>query len=155
MLAGQADEGRDGGDIVGVTLICEYTKKNMDMGYGGFNRLRKKVAELAGEPFYSHYMKLDDLVLGFTPDEVLQEFDQETYRMLRAGEASPHVVTFCMQPDCEGRVTWKTCRKLLKIIGDYDDDIAYGYAARTHCGFKDFKAILQDCVKRKCSMRWR
>lgn len=51
--------------------------------------------------------------------------------------------------------SWMSCRKLLKIIGDYDDELAYGYAARPNSGFKDFKRILEDCVKRKCSMRWR
>lgn len=137
---------------MGVTLVCEYTKRNMDMGYIGFNRLRKKIAELAGEPFFSHYMKLDDLL--FAQEDAILEFDQMTYRMLRAGKVSPHIVTFCMQSDCGGRVTWKTCRKLLQIIGDYDDEIAYGYAANPNSGFKNFKQILQDCVKHKCSMRW-
>jgi hypothetical protein len=37
---------------MGVTLVCEYTKRSMDLGYIGFNRLRHKIAELAGEPFF-------------------------------------------------------------------------------------------------------
>ena len=45
---------------MGVTLVCEYTKRSMDLGYIGFNRLRRKIAELAGEPFLSHYAKLDN-----------------------------------------------------------------------------------------------
>ena len=31
----------------------------------------------------------------------------------------------------------------------------YKRQARPNSGFKDFKRILEDCVKRKCSMRWR
>lgn len=52
LLAAQADEGRNGGNTMGVTLVCEYTKRSMDLGYIGFNRLRHKIAELAGEPFF-------------------------------------------------------------------------------------------------------
>ena len=137
---------------MGVTLLCEHTKRNMDMGYFGFNRLRIKIAELAGEPFFTHYTKLDEL--QFASEERFLEFDRMTEHMVRAGEVSPHVVYFCLQSDCGGYVTWKTCRKLLQIIGDYDDKIAYGYAARPNSGFSTFKQILKDCVKHKCSMRW-
>ena len=122
----------------------------MDLGYIGFNRLRHKIAELAGEPFFNHYTKLDDLMFSD-----FLTFDLETERLIRSGKVSPHVIVFCLQSDCDGYVTWRTCRKLLKIIGDYDDELAYGYAARPNSGFKDFKRILEDCVKRKCSMRWR
>ena len=135
---------------MGVTLVCEYTKRSMDLGYIGFNRLRHKIAELAGEPFFNHYTKLDDLMFSD-----FLTFDLETERLIRSGKVSPHVIVFCLQSDCDGYVTWRTCRKLLKIIGDYDDELAYGYAARPNYGFKDFKRILEDCVKRKCSMRWR
>ena len=138
---------------MGVTLVCEYTKRGMDLGYIGFNRLRRKIAELVGEPFLSHYAKLDNLLFGTEKD--FQAFDLVTARMFWTGEVSPHVIEFCMQSDCGGFVTWRACRKLLKIIGDYDDELAYGYAARPNSGFKDFKRILADCVKHKCSMRWR
>ena len=101
---------------MGVTLACEYTKRSMDLGYIGFNRLRNKIAELAGEPFLSHYAKLDNLSFGTEKD--FQAFDLVTARMFWTGEVSPHVIEFCMQSDCGGFVTWRACRKLLKIIGD-------------------------------------
>ena len=110
---------------MGVTLVCEYTKRSMDLGYIGFNRLRRKIAELAGEPFLSHYAKLDNLLFGTEKD--FQAFDLVTARMFWTGEVSPHVIEFCMQSDCGGFVTWRACRKLLKIIGDYDDELAYGF----------------------------
>lgn len=115
---------------------------------------KDKVAELAGEPFLSHYMKLNELLFGPKDGFHFREFDRITERMVLTGAVSPHVVEFCLQSDCEGFITWKTCRKLLKIIGDYDDEAAYGYAARPNSGFKAFKSILEDCVKHKCSMRW-
>lgn len=47
------------------------------------------------------------------------------------------------------------CKELLKIIGDYDDNVLYGYIGRPDCAkFRDFKAILQDCADNKCDMIW-
>ena len=40
---------------MGVSISCKKTGKSIDMGYGGFFNLRKKVAELAGGPFAEHY----------------------------------------------------------------------------------------------------
>ena len=82
---------------MGVTLVCEYTKRSMDLGYIGFNRLRRKIAELAGEPFLSHYAKLDNLLFGTEKD--FQAFDLVTARMLWTGEVSPHVIEFSLQSD--------------------------------------------------------
>lgn len=45
---------------MGVTIRCKKAGKDMDMGGGGFNRLRNQVAKLVGEPFASHYLKLDN-----------------------------------------------------------------------------------------------
>lgn len=45
---------------------------------------------------------------------------------------------------------------VIKVIGDYDDAIHYGYAGRKDCAmFRDFKAILTDCAVHKCDMVWR
>ena len=45
---------------------------------------------------------------------------------------------------------------MLKVIGNYDDNICYGYAGREDCAmFRDFKKILEDCAEHKCSMVWR
>ena len=33
---------------MGITISCKKTGRSIDIGYGGFNRLRNKVAELAG-----------------------------------------------------------------------------------------------------------
>lgn len=41
------------------------------------------------------------------------------------------------------------------IMSNYDN-VLYGYIGRPDCAkFRDFKAILQDCVDNKCNMEWR
>lgn len=148
---------------MGVTLQCKKTGTSIDMGYGGFGRLRDKVSELTGEPFASHMEKLDLQTcarLQFASkeerDKFNADFDAETQRMIDAKQVSIKIVDFCLQPDCEGSIRYGACKELLKAIGDYDDNIAYGYAARKDCAmFRDFKALLQECVDNRCMLVWR
>ena len=141
---------------MGLKLMCEYTKRRLDFGYfgSGFNCLQRKIAKLAGEPFFSHYSKLFDLMSNPNP-EILLSYDFETERLIRSGKVSPHVVDFCLQPDCGGFVTWRACRKLLQIIDGYDNVVVSYYAVSSTITLGDVGQILKDCVKHKCSMRWR
>lgn len=147
---------------MGVTLQCKKTGTFIDMAYGGFNRLRNKVAELAGEPFASHMKKLDlqtCMSLQFASkeerDKFNADFDTETQRMIDAKQVSIKIVDFGLQPDCAGSIRYGACKEILKVIGDYDDNIAYGYASRKDCAmFRDFKALLRECVDNRCMLTW-
>lgn len=147
---------------MGVTLQCKKTGTSIDMGYGGFNRLRDKVAELTGEPFASHMKKLNFqtcMSLQFASkeerDKFNADFNAKTQRMIDAKQVSVKIVDFCLQPDCEGKIHYGACKEILKVIGDYDDDIAYGYTGRKDCAmFRDFKALLQECVDNRCMLTW-
>lgn len=136
---------------MGVSISCKKTGKSIDMGYGGFFNLRKKVAELAGGPFAEHYASLNP----FGDEEYFEAFDRKTSEILEKKQADIKIVDFCLQSDCDGKIHYGVCKNILKAIGDYDDDIAYGYFGRPDCAmFKDFKEILEDCVKNKCDMLW-
>lgn len=139
--------------------ISIYAKKNprkiIDLGMGGFLRLRRKVAELAGEPWASHYKKLTDTVPSLCDNQFYEDFDSKTEQLLIKKAVSVKLVDFCLQSDVEGAIRYGACKQLLKIIGNYDDDILYGYAGRKDCAmFKDFKTILQECADKKCDMVW-
>lgn len=142
---------------MGITISCKKTRKSIDIGYGGFLRLRNKVADLVGEPWASHYHKLDYApIIGDSRKKFYEEFNAETERLLKEKKVSIKIVDFCLQPDCEGSIRYGACKEILKVIGDYDDDILYGYYGRPDCAkFKDFKEILQDCAYHKCDMVWR
>ena len=136
---------------MGVSISCKKTGKSIDMGYGGFFNLRKKIAELAGGPFAEHYASLKT----FGDEEYFEAFDRKTSEILEKKQADIKIVDFCLQSDCDGKIHYGACKNILKAIGDYDDDIAYGYSGRPDCAmFKDFKEILEDCVKNKCDMLW-
>ena len=136
---------------MGVSISCKKTGKSIDMGYGGFFNLRKKVAELAGGPFAEHYASLKT----FGNEEYFEAFNRRTSEILEKKQADIKIVDFCLQSDCDGKIHYGACKNILKAIGDYADNIAYGYFGRPDCAmFKDFKEILEDCVKNKCDMIW-
>lgn len=146
---------------MGVTISCRKTGRSIDLGGGGFFNLRNKVSYLVGDPWASHYRKLEDIfrkAFSMSDEERRQAynaFDAETERLLAEKKVSFKVVDFLLQPDCEGLIRYGACKELLKIIGDYDDNVLYGYIGRPDCAkFRDFKAILQDCADNKCDMIW-
>lgn len=141
---------------MGLTISCRKTKRSIDMGSGGFFRLRMKVAELTGDPWASHYAKLSRPPL-FEPERkhFFDAFDQETEELLKAKAVPVQIVDFCLQSDVEGKISYTACKQLYQVVKDYDDNICYGYAARLDCAkFADFKAILEDCINNKCGLEW-
>ncbi|MEE0992549.1 MAG: hypothetical protein UH542_06185 [Bacteroidales bacterium] len=145
---------------MGVTIYCKKTKSSIDMGYGGFNNLRNKVAELAGGPFYPHYLLLSEPRVMFVFDEkrrkqFFEDFDKRTAELIETKQADIKIVDFLLQPDCGGKIRYGACKNILKAIGDYDDDVLYGYCGRPDCAkFVDFKQILQECVDTKSDLVW-
>lgn len=140
---------------MGLTI---YTNKghSIDMGYFGFNNLRQKIAELAG--IGEHYDKLTQLaisVFAYKTETAYDEYDKGTERLIREGKLNEKVADFLYAPDTSASLSYGVAKELLNVIGDYDDNIIYGYAGRPdRAMFKDFKQILEDCVKNRTKLRW-
>lgn len=143
---------------MGVTISCKKTGRSIDMGYGGFLNLRNQVGRLVGSPFASHYLDMSGPgvpLIGEARKAYFERYDKITERMVAEKKVPVKVADFLYQCDCEGVIHYGACKELLKVIGDYDDDILYGYWGRPDCAkFADFKAILRDCVENKCDMVW-
>ena len=130
----------------------------MDVGYFGFFKLRTKVAELVGSEVGEHYKKLDNILDIPSPEKntLLNRTMTKRSDWLKARNFQSKIADFLYQSDCDGKIRYGACKEILKVIGDYDDSIIYGYAGRENpAKFKDFKEILQDCVDNKCFMIWR
>lgn len=142
---------------MGITIKCKKNGESIDVSYFGFNRLRNKIAELVSDEVAAHYKQLDDFTKIPYEDrkKFFADYDEETERMIQEKKLPIKVADFLYQSDCEGKICYGACKELLKIIGEYDDDIRYGYTGRKDCAmFKDFKRILEDCVTNKCYMEW-
>ena len=142
---------------MGVTI--ESKNKSIDMGYGGFNDLRMKIAELTENDIFQHYKKLEKQILIFDSEErkeFFAKYDAKTEELDKKYEYKYNPILFFLYAsDCGGEIDCEICKELYKIIEDYDDDIAYGYVGRKDCAtFKDFKEIVKDCIDNNSPMRW-
>ena len=144
---------------MGLTIRCKKTNDAIDVSYFGFERLRNTVSNLVGRDWSNHY---SSLTANFSPmdnpreKEFYEEFDREIERLINEWKFNIKVADFLLQSDCEGSIHYGACKELLKVIGDYDDNLIYGYAGRENPAmFKDFKRVLQACVDKKCDMVWR
>lgn len=140
---------------MGVTIKCERTGKSYDMGCGGFCNLRKKVAELANAKFSELYEELTR-TLFLREKEFYDEWDRKLDQLLKTEKGlSSGIVDFCLQSDIEGKINHRTCRLIYNVVKDYDDNIIYGYAAHPDAfRFRDFKGLLEDCIRTKSPLFW-
>ena len=141
---------------MGIRLRCEQGGKSIDMGYGGLALLRQTVAKCCGPQVGKHYGLLR-CAPWLTParTEYFKHYDQTTEQLIKAEVLDKDIADFLYEPDTDGYVPYSSCQKLLKVIGNYNDNIIYGYAGRPDpAKFADFKAILQECVEKKCGLMW-
>lgn len=96
------------------------------------------------------------MLSGEEKDKYFRDYDALTEQMIKENKVNIKVADFLYQSDCEGKIRYGACKELLKVIGDYDDDVLYGYCGRPDCAkFCDFVSILKDCVENKFDMIWR
>ena len=135
------------------------SSKNRDttMGYLGFQRLRRTIAGLCPKEIAEHYNRMLDNYREILADEKVDEYNKEVDRLYAVfGRQYGKVLDFLYASDCDAEMTYGTAKQLLSVIGDYDDNIIYGYpghgdkAAR----FRDFKELLQDAADTKTNWCW-
>lgn len=131
-------------------------KHSIDMTYGGFYRLRNKIAELLNEDFGKLYHEWTDISPYNTmTDEQGNERLAQLYADHKIKDEDDVILDFLFQSDCAGKVSYQVCKKLYKVVEDYDDDFCYGYPGRPdYATFKEFKEILVECYKNRWILKW-
>lgn len=140
---------------MGVTI--HSPNFSIDMGYFGFERLRQKIADLTAKDIGEHYKALLGGAAGKENDVWIESYNRKTEELAEKYNGRYNkILNFLYAPDCDGKVSYGTCKDMLHVIGDYDDNILYGYAGRPDCAkFADFRKLLEDCVENKKPLRWR
>lgn len=142
---------------MGVTINSK--NKSIDLGYIGFNRLRKKIAELINEEIAEHYNKCEESAFIFDDnkrEEFFKKYNLETERLDKKYDYKyNYILHFLYACDCEATIKVDVCKELYELIKDYDDEICYGYSGRKDCAmFKDFKELVKDCIDNNEPMEW-
>ena len=139
---------------MGITIYSRNISH--DLGAGGFFRLRKTIAMLCPDEIRDHYMRLADGYYDLMHDG-FEEYDKETEQIYQKyRKAYGKVIDFLYAPDTGARLSYGTAGQLLKLIGDYDNDVIYGYAGwgDRAMRFHHFKEILQDAYATKTRWGW-
>ena len=146
---------------MGVTISNH--KHSIDMGCGGFLRLRTTISKLVTcKEFVDIYDELmsgsyrEWEIRGFnSSEEYFDDYDKRAIEICERNKIDEEIVTFLYASDCGGySFSAKTCRHLWKLIKDYDDDVVYGYVGRPdRAMFKDFKKIVETSAKERRVMR--
>ena len=145
---------------MGVTIECVKSENSIEMGYGGFASLREQVANLVGGQFALFYKLLTQpnimTLSGEQRKKFFEHYNAEIPKIIKAENVPETAADFLYQSDCDGKIGCDACQTLLDIIGDYDDEVCYGYIERPDAAmFKDFKVLLEECLKTKSDLVWR
>lgn len=136
-------------------------KRSIDMGSGGYLRLRTKISELLNcQEFSDIYAELlnpykEREKRGFeTMQDYYEDHDNRAIAVCEAHKLDEEVVNWLYSSDCGCSVSPKTCRHIWKFIKDYDDDAIYGYPGQKNPAmFADFKQIVKECAEDRRVMR--
>ena len=139
---------------MGVTITATNSKYEFDMGYGGFFNLRRRIALALDKNFGENYSDL-----GTCHTEEQFRANDKVAEMIIAqkklDEKYPDVIDFLYASDCEGKASYKTCRKIYNLIKDVDfGGLGFRYAAYMHNDYDEFKEFLKECATRRRNMRW-
>ena len=145
---------------MGITI--SGPSKSIDMGSGGFARLRITISKLLNcKEFAELYEDLSTggqyryAEKGFdSMSEYFDDHDEKALEICERNKLDEEIVNWLYSPDCGVSVSAKTCRHIWKIIKNYDDDVIYGYLGQKNPAmFKDFKVIIQECAEKRRVMR--
>lgn len=140
---------------MGVTI--DSKNHSIDMGCGGFNNLRTKIAELTGREIFDHYKNLEKSMWLFGEErkKFFEEYNKKISEIHEKYNVPDGILDFLYASDCGGSISVEACKQIWEIIKDYDDNILYGYIGRPDCAkFKDFKEIIRDCIENHCKLKW-
>lgn len=131
---------------MGITL--HNVSYSMDMGYGQFFNLRLAVAKYLDEKFAKLYREF----YRETGDN--NRAVEELNRYIESNFKDDCILDFLLQPDCEGNVSSKTCKRIYEVIKNYDNNYMYGYVYSNNT-FTYFKNMIHDCAVKRRKLYWR
>lgn len=112
----------------------------------GFLKFRKELAKKIDNEFGKLYERY---VLDYSEDtesaikECIKTLDDVKYS----------IADFCLQSDCDGKISYITAKNILSFIKDMDDDYNYG-RFRKETYISDIVNVLEQSAKHRCNVIW-
>lgn len=139
---------------MGITLTANGSPWEFDMGYGAFFSLRKNIALAYDKKFGEHYATLAycHTVEQYEAHDRISQLFVDDFDPDDAG-----IIDFLYQSDCEGSISYKTCKKIYDLIKDVDYS-GQRFVYATVSDGKDYehlKEFLRDCYRYHRKAYWR
>ena len=140
---------------MGFTITATNSKHDFYGGMGGFRNLRVNIAKAWDKEFGEHY---ETLIRCHCKKEY-EAFNEKANRILsndRFRQEDEDIIDFLFACDCDGSISYKTCKKIYDIIKDIDfSGEIFTYSAYSDGNdYEYFKEFLLDCYKRRAKMIW-
>ena len=143
---------------MGIQLTANYSgAPTLDGSSFMLFKIRSRLAKVWDQEFGEHYSNLLDAFRNNT----LEAFDRRTTVILEAPRfaSDADIADFMFMSDCEGKVNYKTCKKLamlLKILLETEDlsQVTLRYAAYSQNDWQDLLALFQGCYSHRAALRW-
>ena len=133
---------------MGVTIGCKNAPINYDLPYFGFFRLRCDIAKYCDEELGDLYKQINDMDTD--------QFNAKLHKLIKRNRIPVKIIDFCLQPDCDGKISFDTCRIIYERIKNKGKEKEiYGYAGQPNpFTFYDFKTVLQNCITERKPLIW-
>ena len=142
---------------MGVTITATHAKCDFDMGYGGFSNLRKNIALSLDKEFGDSYVAWVDSYFSGGDFEWKAKMSERIINKKCLDDEYRDVLDFLYMSDTEGKIDYKTCRKIAKLLEKRLPELkekSFRYAAQAGNDYEDFVKFLKECVRYHRNMRW-
>ena len=87
--------------------------------------------------------------------EDFAENDAVAEKIIRDKNLDEDILDFLYAEDCEGKISYKTCRKIYDLIKDVDfEKKGFRYAAYQNNDYEELKEFLTECYSKRRNMVW-
>jgi len=140
---------------MGITLTAKKSAYSFDMGAGSFYRLRANIANAWDKEFGEHYRG----IIKCHSSAEYKEHDRIANNILsdpRFSGDDNDILDFLYAPDTNGKIGYRTCGKIYKIIKDVDFcNERLRYAGMSHNDYEELKAFLKECYSHRRNAYWK
>lgn len=138
---------------MGVTIYAKGVERSFGCGYIGFEHLRSRICEVYDKDFCNVY---SDMTLAVMHKKEWVTKINAILEIKQFPDEDEDILNFLFASDCEGKISYKTCKKIYDLIKDVD----FGGRTFTYMAYSDgkdyenFKEFLRECYRKRTCMRW-
>lgn len=140
-----------------MSIIIKNTNDDaIEIGYFGFYRLRRRIAELAAPDIFNAYSMVPDV----KSETEKKEYSQYLNRLEKkySDDSKRLVLDFLYASDCDGSIDAEHCKAVYDLIKDCKDETQYGYVDRAvweiPATISSFAELLKEAVEDGKGIEW-